>query len=141
VWIFRTLRRWWERHMPLKHTWRCPVKGCKDPEISSYSEVGLDTLIRFHTEEHKLEEIRRIREFDQAQKKQIKKDISKLQITVIDMGFLKTRNIAIDDDMELVADGYGSQHSYWKSGSSDLPTERLGKPVDPPNIAEYGDRA
>src|SRR5271166_5171950 len=101
--------------MPLKHTWRCSVKGCKDPEISSYSEVGLDTLIRFHTEEHKLEEIRRVREFDEAQKKQVKKDLSKLQITVIDIGFLKTRGIAIDDDMELIPDGYGSQHTYWKT--------------------------
>jgi hypothetical protein len=126
----------------LKHTWRCNVPGCKDPEISSYSEPGLDTLIRFHSEEHKLQEMRRVREFDEAQKKQAKKDISKLQITVIDIGFLKTRGIAIDDDMELTGDGYGSQHTYWKSDKrSDLPTGRLGKPVDPSDMAEYGDRA
>lgn len=121
--------------MPLKRfIWTCPIKGCPDPELGSYSELALATMVRNHTTSHNLQEIRRVLEYDIAQKKaEVQKDLNKLEITVIDIGFLKTRGIAIDDDMELIGDGYGKQHKYWKSDNPSVPPDSVGKPVDPPD--------
>lgn len=113
--------------------WRCPRAECKGKEpIYSYTEMSLDSLIRIHEMEHEFERVRNIRKFDEAKRTQEKpKDYNCLKITVIDIGFLKTRGVKIDDDMELESDGYGSQHSYDTTNRGGMPTGHLGKSVQP----------
>ncbi len=124
-----------------KFEWKCPRAECeRNPPIFSYSKDGLQALVNVHNMEHEFTRRRHIKEFDEALAKakvEKPKDYNKLPINVIDIGFLKTRGIKVDDDMELTSDGYGSQYTYPTRYGRSVPTGHLGKPVQP-DRDEYG---
>lgn len=70
--------------------------------IYSYTSSSCDTLFRIHESRHEIERIRNMSAFEEALKKQPKKDYNILKITRVDVGFLKTRGILVDDEMEVV---------------------------------------
>lgn len=55
--------------------------------------------------EHVQETKRNMKLFDEALKKSEPKDYNKLFLNRVDFGFLKTRGITIDDDIELEFNG------------------------------------
>jgi hypothetical protein len=69
--------------------------------IYSYTSSSCDTLFRIHESKHEIERIRNMAAFDEALKKQ-PGDYNILKITRVDAGFLKTRGILVDDEMEVV---------------------------------------
>ena len=82
------------------HEWSCPRPGCKK-FIAAYTDSGLRALSEEHMEQH-------LREDREAQKRAValeyigpKKNYDVLNLTLVDIGFLKTRGIAIDDGVEL----------------------------------------
>jgi hypothetical protein len=68
--------------------------------IYSYTEQSCDTLFRIHESKHEIERIRNMAAFDEVLKKQ-PRDYNILKITRVDAGFLKTRGILVDDEMEI----------------------------------------
>lgn len=99
-----------------KFTWKCPLPGCEKPNEENYSEKGLEVLVRVHKLHHEIERMRHIQKFDRDMLSAPKKDYNGLKISRIDIGFLKTRGIAIDDEMELVSDGRSSEQAVPKAG-------------------------
>lgn len=83
-----------------KFVWRCPRAGC-DREIHSYTESSLDALANIHRRMHVEETIQNIRTFEEAKALAPPKDYNKLVINRTDLGFLKTRGILLDQDMEI----------------------------------------
>ena len=79
--------------------WKC--KRCRK-EIMAWTETGLNNLVDFHMDEHHKEDRERMQQF--AEVDVSTKNYDKLKITYLDLVFLTTRHIAIDDDMEQVDD-------------------------------------
>jgi hypothetical protein len=73
-----------------KFEWKCPHPGCIY-SISAYSDSGLKTMRGFHEDVHKRE-----RDFVLGTMPAPPKDINKLDLTVADKAFLKTRGIRED---------------------------------------------
>ena len=81
------------------HTWSCPYDGCKK-YIACWSATGLNYLREEHVSKHRQQEkadstlvaaLARLRE----------RNPNKLPVSLTDIGFLKTRGIKLDDDIEL----------------------------------------
>ena len=70
--------------------------------IFSYTSQSCDTLYRIHESKHEIERLRNMTAFDDALRVGPKKDYNILKINRVDVGFLKTRGIMIDDEMEIV---------------------------------------
>jgi hypothetical protein len=82
------------------HEWNCPRPGCKK-FIAAYTEGGIRALSEEHIDQH-------IREDHEAQKRAValeyvgpRKNYNILNVTLTDIGFLKTRGVAIDSGVEL----------------------------------------
>ncbi len=91
----------------IKFCYMCRHKGCPNPYFWSYSEKGLDILIRLHEADHFLEIQESMKRYDE-QNKFKNKDYNKLYCNWQDILFLKTRGISIDEDIIYV--GKGSEH-------------------------------
>jgi hypothetical protein len=83
-----------------KYSWKCPILLCKY-EATVYSQTTLDTLRRIHEKDHDDETRHNALKFDAAKLVEPPKNYNKLKITKFDAGFLKTRFIKIDSDMEI----------------------------------------
>jgi hypothetical protein len=77
--------------------------------IYSYSPVGRDTLVRIHDMDHEKERIRNMVAFDEAFKKKPPKNYNALKVSRFDAGFLKTRGIKLDDEIEI---DWGQEPKY-----------------------------
>lgn len=93
----------------IRHSWHCPVPSCDNPELWSYSEDGLETRINFHNAKHTAERNRAIIKFDQAEKIQPPKDYNILHLTWLDVTFLLSRGVAMDENT--VWEGYCGHQS------------------------------
>ena len=71
--------------------------------IYSYTQQSCDTLYRIHESKHETERLRNMAAFDSALRVGPKKNYNILKINLVDVGFLKTRGIMIDDEMEIVS--------------------------------------
>jgi len=80
---------------PPKLEWTCPRLGCKK-YILAYTQNGLNLFIEEHLSQHRQEDRER-GETVAAIVKFRPPDYDTLRVTAIDIGFLKTRGIAIDD--------------------------------------------
>jgi hypothetical protein len=87
--------------MLVKFAYTCHRAGCKNPDFYSYSQPGLDVLIRCHEIDHAAEQRRNMQAFDEALRVGPKRNYNTLVINLTDMGFLKTRGIQVDDTMEI----------------------------------------
>jgi hypothetical protein len=84
-----------------EHTWSCSHPGCKK-FIMAYTEGGLRAL----TDEHVAQHVREDRENQHIRDQAIeyigpRRNHNILELTLADIGFLKTRGIALDDKIEL----------------------------------------
>lgn len=82
-----------------RFTWDCDHPGCRK-YIACYTQHGLNILREEHISTHRREQK------SDTESKQIldrirDKNINKLDLTLTDIGFLKTRGIKIDEDINL----------------------------------------
>lgn len=82
------------------HRWNCPRPSCKKFYMS-YTEKGLQLLSEEHMDQHRRED----REMQNQAVTALeyvgpRKDYDILNLTAKDIGFLKTRGIAIDKNIE-----------------------------------------
>jgi hypothetical protein len=105
--------------MFFEQNWKCPVAGCKY-EFKAYGEESFRTLKELHLDAHAKEEKKaaaqasinflknkaefEARLFNEAKSSETlatvhipKKDYNKLELTVADKAFLKTRGIKVED--------------------------------------------
>jgi hypothetical protein len=79
--------------------WTCQRIGCKK-FIGTYTERGLNLLVEDHMSQHQREDTER-GVMSTAMAVFVRKDYNVLRLTPVDMGFLKTRGIKIDDETEV----------------------------------------
>lgn len=81
------------------YRWKCTHEGCRR-EIVSWSEVGLVRLRDMHTEDHEAED-KVIREEREKRFKVLSthRTYNYLELSWADINFLKTRGIAIDENV------------------------------------------
>ena len=95
-----------------KFRWDCPHKNCKR-EIVAWSKNGLDRLAEMHLDEHYKEHRDRIAKIETALSvKKKPEEYQKLRVNWADIGFLKTRGIAIDEDV--IYDKLQPYHAQWE---------------------------
>jgi hypothetical protein len=92
--------------------WRCPRWPACKKEIIAVSEAGLRVLSEQHMDQHYREDRDKRQDTEDTSSIESDKDYSVLNITAQDVGFLRTRHIKIDDDMEV---SWSSNRSQSKS--------------------------
>lgn len=84
-----------------KYEWKCPREGCKK-FIVAYTEGGLRALAEEHIYQHMRED--RLASDSPAVKSTVlfrPPDYNTLRLAAADIGFLKTRGVALDDKIVL----------------------------------------
>ena len=84
-----------------KYKWKCPRLGCKK-EFMTYTEGALQSLINIHERDHANETADNIKKYEELKKILPPRNPNKLVLNPLDITFLKTRHIKIDEDMEVV---------------------------------------
>lgn len=84
-----------------KFEWLCPVKGCKK-QITAWTDLGMRLLAEEHLYQHKREEREEARQEPPTTMQVYKpKNYDILLLTKTDIEFLKTRGIAVDENIVL----------------------------------------
>lgn len=88
-----------EKDSKPQFTWSCPYDGCKK-YIATWTENGMRILREKHLTAHRKQD-KADGTLAGALAKLRQKDLNKLDVTLIDIGFLKTRGIKIDENIIL----------------------------------------
>jgi hypothetical protein len=86
-----------------KYTWECPRVGCKK-FILSYTEHGLQIFVEQHKSDHAREDREQRENIGAVLDKRIPPDYNILKLTRKDIEFLKTRSIAVDENIEIISE-------------------------------------